>query len=184
MGQLHVPHLVDSKFLLYILNGLLSCTAVLLQPLWLSSSDSGKPTQSPAIAAAARSSRNAPAKTSSQGESEAPVKVALVGLPLHVEEGGGRPGMTICRGVALVSDSFPYCKKYFPAIRREFLLMQVCGMRAMRRHKFLCQLGFPRRCRIWVLTRLWGTCGWFHKTFATIVSITVGLLQMYMCRIS
>lgn len=100
MGQLHVPHLVDSKFLLYILNGLLSCTAVLLQPLWLSSTDSGKPAQSPAIAAAARSSRNAPAKSSAQGEGEAPVKVALVGLPLHVEDGGGRPGVSICRGAS------------------------------------------------------------------------------------
>eukprot|EP00892_Ulva_mutabilis_P007530 jgi/Ulvmu1/5149/UM021_0166.1 len=99
MGQLHVPHLVDSKFLLYILNGLLSCTAVLLQPLWLSSSDSGKPAQSPAIAAAARSSRNAPTKTSTQCEGEAPVKVALVGLPLYVEEGVGRPGVTTCHGL-------------------------------------------------------------------------------------
>lgn len=98
MGQLHVPHLVDSKFLLYILNGLLSCTAVLLQPLWLSSSDNGNPAQSPAIAAAARSSRNAPAKSSAHGDGEAPVKVALAGLPLHVEDNPGRPGVAMCRG--------------------------------------------------------------------------------------
>lgn len=100
MGQLHVPHLVDSKFLLYILNGLLSCTAVLLQPLWLSSSDSCNPAQSPAIAAAARSSRNAPAKLAARGDDEAPVKVALAGLPLHVEESPGRPTVSICRGVS------------------------------------------------------------------------------------
>jgi hypothetical protein len=98
MGQLQVPHLVESKFLIYILNGLLSCTAVLIQPLWLSAKGS-KPAQTPAIAAAARSSRNAPAKGSNKAELESPVKVGLVSLPLKLLEGDGSEHVVLCKGV-------------------------------------------------------------------------------------
>ena len=39
-GQTTIPHLLDATFLLYILNGLLVSTAVLIQPLWLSTAAS------------------------------------------------------------------------------------------------------------------------------------------------
>jgi hypothetical protein len=35
MGRQPVPHLIERKFLIYILNGLLTCSAVMLQPVWL-----------------------------------------------------------------------------------------------------------------------------------------------------
>jgi hypothetical protein len=87
MGPQPVPHLIESKFLLYVLNGLLSSTAVVMQPLWLSG-DIPKPQY--------------PFKKG-QGEEEQPnpLPVTLVPLPLRLQRSKKRQGANSCTGLLL-----------------------------------------------------------------------------------
>lgn len=103
MGQQPVAHLVDHTFLLYVLNGLLSCTAVLMQPLWSPDRSVSKPKERvPAsIRAASRGHGNTKAPATTTLEKEAPVSIGLVPLPLQFADGEGKGNGTLvhCRGV-------------------------------------------------------------------------------------
>lgn len=84
MGPQPVPHLVSSKFLLFILNGLLSTTAVLMQPLWLDG-EVPQPRQ-----AFERHREAAPA--------DHPLPVALLPLPLQAQRSKSAPSTVLCAG--------------------------------------------------------------------------------------
>lgn len=104
MGQQPVPHLVENTFLLYVLNGLLSCTAVLMQPLWSPNGSVAKPKERlPAsVRAAQRGQGNTKAPSTTTLEMEAPVSIGLVPLPLRLAEGGNKKnGAVHCKGVLL-----------------------------------------------------------------------------------
>lgn len=87
MGQQPVPHLLERKFLIYVINGLLSCSAVLFQPVWLTT---------PALRAAAPA-----AALLADGDGDAPSLplVALVPLPLTGTSPAG-PNRIKCSGAA------------------------------------------------------------------------------------
>jgi hypothetical protein len=85
MGPQPVPHLIESKFLLYVLNGLLSSTAVLVQPLWLSR-EIPKP-QYPFE------------KTQGEEQQDNPLPVTLVPLPLRLQRSKSRQGTNACTGM-------------------------------------------------------------------------------------
>jgi hypothetical protein len=84
LGSQPVPHLIARKFLLYVLNGLLSCSAVLMQPLWLSG-DIPKP-QYPFE------------KASGTAGVKNPLPVTLLPLPLRAQTSKASPGTTTCTG--------------------------------------------------------------------------------------
>lgn len=84
MGPQPVPHLIESKFLLYVLNGLLACTAVLMQPLWLRG-EIPKPQY--------------PFQKGGVRETEPhPLPVTLVPLPLRLQRSKTHQGTTGCTG--------------------------------------------------------------------------------------
>jgi hypothetical protein len=85
MGPQPVPHLVPSKFLLYVLNGLLSCTAVLMQPLWLVGDipTPQQPFERPGAG----------------GDTVNPLPVTLVPLPLQSQRSKSCPDSMFCAGV-------------------------------------------------------------------------------------
>ena len=85
MGPQPVPHLFSSKFLLYVLNGLLSCTAVLMQPLWLSG-DIPKP-QQPFE------------RPGASGNMPNPLPITLLPLPLQAQRSKSHPSAVYCAGV-------------------------------------------------------------------------------------
>ena len=102
MGNQPVPHLVENTFLLYVLNGLLSCTAVLMQPLWSPLGSVAKPKERvPAsVRAAARGQGNTKAPATTTLELEAPVSIGLVPLPLQLADEGRKNGAAVhCKGV-------------------------------------------------------------------------------------
>jgi hypothetical protein len=104
MGNQAAPHLVENTFLLYVLNGLLSCTAVLVQPIWSPHGAVAKPKeQVPAsIRAASRGQGNTKAPATTKVAVEAPVSIGLVPLPLQLADGDDRNGTAVhCRGVLL-----------------------------------------------------------------------------------
>ena len=84
MGPQPVPHVVPATFLLHALNGLLTSSAVLMQPLWLSG-DIPRP-QYPFQRAAKRP------------DEPHPLPVALVPLPLRTEGGKSPAGCITCAG--------------------------------------------------------------------------------------
>jgi hypothetical protein len=84
LGPQPVPHLIPSKFLLYVLNGLLACTAVLMQPLWLSG-EIPKPQQPFEKPGAGKDAVN-------------PLPVTLVPLPLQSQRSKSAPGSMLCAG--------------------------------------------------------------------------------------
>ena len=118
MGNQPVPHLVENTFLLYVLNGLLSCTAVLMQPLWSPLGSVTKPKERvPAsVRAAARGQGNTKAPATTTLEMEAPVSIGLVPLPLQLADGDRGNGASVqCKGAlaaASASILFPDCFLY------------------------------------------------------------------------
>jgi hypothetical protein len=96
MGQLPIPHLIENTFLLYVLNGLLSCTAVLVQPMWLPKGAAVKKPLDTTVKTSSRgTATKAPAKT--MVEAEAPVAIGLVILPLQIDSSDG-PSVR-CKGM-------------------------------------------------------------------------------------
>ena len=97
MGQQPVPHLVENTFLLYVLNGLLSCTAVLMQPLWSPNGAVAKPKEAAKTGSKGQGNTKAPAKATL--ELEAPVSIGLLPLPVQVEDAENPGGAAVnCRG--------------------------------------------------------------------------------------
>jgi hypothetical protein len=117
MGQQPVPHLVENTFLLYVLNGLLSCTAVLMQPLWSPHGSVPKPKQGvPPSVRASRGQGNTKAPAKATLEMEAPVSIAFVPLPLQlVDAGAMRSEVSVhCKGVCTARRSLQLISVPFP----------------------------------------------------------------------